>query len=206
MTETKARRILRFSRFICLLVGWMIRIEARGLYNLPDEGGFVAAGNHLSTADGPVAWLSLLKHGRSRPVVFMATRGVFRIPVLGPILLWMGFVRVHRGDSRTAATGQVALEGAMAAVKEGRILGMYPRGGISTPDNPRRMKSGVARMYEAGLTVVPMVATGADRLIPPGCWFPRFWRKVAVEFHPALPPGLTREEVLTRLDLTLYGA
>ncbi|HKX73679.1 MAG TPA: lysophospholipid acyltransferase family protein [Candidatus Saccharimonadales bacterium] len=205
MNDKTRRRVLRFSRFICLLLRLMGRLEVRGVQNIP-HGGFVAAGNHRSTADGIVAFRALIRHGNGQPVVFMATRGVFRIPVVGKVMLRMGFIPVHRGDTRTATTGQVALEGAQAAVKDGCIMGMYPRGGISTAENVRRMKGGVFRLYEAGATVVPMVSTGAERLIPPGCWFPRFWRTVTIEFMPPVSPGLDKATMLATLDHTLYGA
>lgn len=195
-----------FSRFLCLFLAMAGRLEVRGAHNLPSTDGFVAAGNHRSTADGFFAFRSLTKYGRGRPVVFMATRGVFRIPVVGWIIRKMGFIPIFRGDSRTATSGQVALEGAMQRVGNGFIVSMYPRGGISSPAKTFTMKGGVFRLYEAGITVVPMVSAGAERVIPPGCWFPRFWRKVVIEFLPPVPPGHQKHRMLADLDAALYGA
>jgi 1-acyl-sn-glycerol-3-phosphate acyltransferase len=206
VTKAKSRRIMRLSRLVCLLFGWMVRVTLHDAHNLP-AGGAVVVSNHRSVADGPLLWLAITR--QRRQVVFMATRGVFRIPLLGPLLLWMGFIPVHRGDTRTANTGQIALDGAAAAVKDGRLLGMYPRGGISTAAKPRRMKRGVARLYAMGFPIVPVVSRGAERLLPPQGWtkwFPRPWRKIHLHIHPPLPSGLTPQEVLDQLDHTLYGS
>lgn len=203
MTEKRLRQVALFTSVIRFLLGWLVfGVRVRGLEHIPQEGAVLAC-NHRSLADGPLLWMKM-----RRPMIFMATRGVFKIPVLGQIISWMGFVKVYRGDRVTATSGATTITRFGDAVRM-RLLGaMYTEGGISTPEHPRSQKSGVHRLYEQGLPVLAVVTHGAARILPNQGWtkyFPRFWRRVAIEVHPPFPPGLSRAELLGELDKLYAG-
>lgn len=189
--------LLSFTWVIRLFLRMITRIEIRGLEHLPPSGA-VLANNHRSLADGPLLWVAV-----NRPMVFMATRGVFRIPLLGPILRWMGFIPVNRSSNRSIHSAQSALDGAATAVNAGWLVGIYPEGGIVTPTKRHTLKKGVTRLAKAGCTVVPVVTVGAERMWPMSGrvrWLPRLWRKVVITIHPPLQADMPDQELLETLE------
>ncbi|WP_149180430.1 lysophospholipid acyltransferase family protein [Streptomyces sp. TRM49041] len=126
--------------------------------------GSIIAANHTSLAD-PAVVLAALRCLGVRPVV-MAAAGLWRIPVLGRALAREGHIPVYRGDRRAAD----ALDLAVAAVKEGRQVLIYPEGGLPLRRGvgeapPRSFRTGLARLVErTGAPVVPVGQAGARRI------------------------------------------
>lgn len=168
----------RIARWI---VKFITHIDVIGAHNIP-AGGAVIANNHRSFADAPLLWVAT-----DRQMVFMATRGVFRIPVVGSTLRRMGFISVDRSNSRNAITRQSALDKTIDAVASGLLVGMYPEGGIVDPGSA--LKKGVATLAKRGCPVVPAVTTGATKVLPMTGWrkwLPMPWCKVTITFYPPL--------------------
>ncbi len=45
----------------------------------------------------------------------------------------------------------------------------------------RELKDGVGRLIcRTGCIVVPVWVDDAEKVLPPGCWFPRFWRVMTI--------------------------
>lgn len=130
----------------------------------PAPGSIVAA-NHSSLIDPGVVLAALAHRGVRRPVV-LAAAGLWRIPLLGGRLRAEGHIPVHRGEQRAAD----ALELAAAAIKDGRVVVIYPEGRLprrldSGDRDPEDFRTGVARLALAtGAPVVPLGQAGARRI------------------------------------------
>lgn len=136
----------------------------RGWENLPAEGGFVAAPNHVSHFDPlPVAHY-LFDAGC--PPYFLGKEEVFRVPVLGRLLRAAGQVPVYRRTGRAVDAYRAAVEG----VEQGKCVVIFPEGTITRdPDLwPMVGKTGAARVaLETRRPVVPIAHWGSQEVIPP---------------------------------------
>lgn len=155
------RTLLAVSRVV---VAPVCRLRVTG--DVPDSlrhGPLILAANHVSPGD-PVLLTAACRIRRIAPRI-MATGGVFRAPVVGPVMRRAGHIRV---DRRTATVGQ-ALGSAVAAVAEGSVVAVYPEGRIGLDPGmwPERGKTGTARLALAsGAVVVPVALWGAHEIIP----------------------------------------
>lgn len=134
-----------------------------GWEHLPTEGGFVAAPNHISNFDPfPIAWY-LFKAGCVP--FFLGKESVFRIPVFGKLLLASGQVPVYRRSARASD----AYRAAVAGVRDGKCVVVYPEGTLTRDPGmwPMVGKSGAARIaLESRCPLVPMAHWGAQEVIP----------------------------------------
>lgn len=156
------RTALRVIRF---LLHFLTSTTREGLTHVPRQGPVIVAGNHISTFDPIVLAATVAAAGR-RPRA-MATGGLFRAPVLGPLLHRSGFIPVHRRSDNPAA----ALEPAVTALRAGQVVMLYPEGRITTdPDyRPLPARTGVVRLaLDTGAPVVPVAQWGAQLVIPNG--------------------------------------
>ncbi|MET9431758.1 lysophospholipid acyltransferase family protein [Streptomyces sp. NPDC003036] len=130
--------------------------------------GSIVAANHTSLAD-PAVVLAALRRLGVQPVV-MAAAGLWRVPLLGGALAREGHIPVHRGDRRAAR----ALDLAAAALDAGRVVLIYPEGGIppradAAEAAPVAFRSGLVRLAErTGAPVVPVGQAGARRVMSGG--------------------------------------
>jgi 1-acyl-sn-glycerol-3-phosphate acyltransferase len=149
------------------------RIDVRGTEHIPTEGGAVLAINHVSYFD--FVFVGLAARRRGRLVRFLAKQAVFDTPVVGRAMRAMGHIPVDR------AAGANAYRHAVAALRAGELVGVFPEATISRSFVPRALKAGAARMaLEAGVPLVPVVTWGGHRVWTVGRR-PRPTRGVPVE-------------------------
>lgn len=162
------RRIGFWRRFAVVTVKppltALTRRDWRGMEHIPTTGGVIIVANHISEAD-PLAIAHFI-YDAGRWPQFLAKSGLFRIPVLGPVLRRVRQIPVYRG---TVEAGR-ALDAAVAAVKAGDAVVVYPEG--TTPKQgdlvPRRGKTGAARLWLAtGVPVIPVVSWGPQDIFDP---------------------------------------
>jgi 1-acyl-sn-glycerol-3-phosphate acyltransferase len=137
------------------------RLSARGLENLPAEGGFVLACNHVSSFD---PWPLGLPLWPKRFLRFMAKSELYWWP-LTYVLNGAGAFPVRRGQRDTQA-----IETAVALVREGHAVAMFPEGTRRTKGLVKkfeaRPRSGAARIaLEGGVPLVPAAVAGTDGLL-----------------------------------------
>ncbi|HLS45345.1 MAG TPA: lysophospholipid acyltransferase family protein [Ornithinicoccus sp.] len=140
------------------------RQEWSGGEHLPDSGGFIVAGNHISEIDPFMVGHFLVNHGWAPR--FLAKSGLFEVPVLGRALLGLGQVPVYRG-TRNASD---ALRAAAQAVKDGDCVFIMPEGTLTRDPGlwPMKAKSGVGRLaLMTGAPVIPIAQWGAQNLLAP---------------------------------------
>jgi 1-acyl-sn-glycerol-3-phosphate acyltransferase len=138
----------------------LYRLRVRGRENLPAEGGYVLACNHVSSFD---PWPLAMPLWPKRYLRFMAKSELYWFP-LTLILRNVGAFPVHRGQ-RDA----VAIETAVGLAREGHVVAMFPEGTRRTKGlvkrHEARPRSGAARIaLEAGVPLVPAAVRGTDKL------------------------------------------
>jgi len=138
---------------------WRLKRSATGLENIPDTGGAVIAMTHFGYLDfGLVEWATWM-HNRRR-IRFMAKKSVFDKPVLGGVLRGMRHIPVDMAAGGTAYTE------AVAALRAGELLGVFPEAGVSASFTVRELKTGAVRLAaEAGVPIVPVGVWGGHRLL-----------------------------------------
>lgn len=136
------------------------RLRARGRENIPSEGGFVLACNHMSSFD---PWPLGLPLWPQRFLRFMAKSELYWFP-LTLILNGAGAFPVRRGQADTEA-----IETAVQLARAGNVVAMFPEGTRRRKGLVKRFearpRSGAARIaLEAGVPLVPAAVRGTDHL------------------------------------------
>jgi 1-acyl-sn-glycerol-3-phosphate acyltransferase len=136
------------------------RIRPRGLENLPADGGFVLACNHVSSFD---PWPLGLPLWPRRQLRFMAKSELYWWP-LSIVLNGAGAFPVKRGQRDTQA-----IETAVDLVREGNVVAMFPEGTRRTKGLVKkfeaRPRTGAARIaLEGAVPLVPAAVAGTDGL------------------------------------------
>jgi 1-acyl-sn-glycerol-3-phosphate acyltransferase len=182
-------RIIRLALMTAARAQIFVRVEKVGSTNVPRHGRVILAGNHPSPVD-PI----LLFGGLRRNVCFLAAEFLFRQPVLGRLLRWMGHIRVERGTDKAQ---EAAAFGERVLAHDGVVV-IFPSGRITKPGEPYQPKTGVARMALAtGSPIVPFYLTGTERILADGR--PRLMRRVRMVFGE--PIAVTQVKNPTQADL-----
>jgi len=149
----------------------------QGTENIPKSGPAIVISNHLSYADVLFFAQFLFKNGRAPR--FIGKRSVFNVPVIGRILLAAGQIPVDRESTHASK----ALDHAVAALKAGHLIGIYPEGTLTRDENlwPMVAKTGAARLaIITQLPIIPVAAWGIGDVLPPYNKMPRIWKRSKV--------------------------
>jgi 1-acyl-sn-glycerol-3-phosphate acyltransferase len=166
-------RTYRFVMAVCgpLIRGWG-RLEVHGEEHLPAAGPVLLVGNHDSHWD-PVA--IGMAGRRRRQIRALAKASLWRVRPLAPILNGMGQVPIERGAGDAGA-----LDRAIAELRGGSCIGVFPEGTISR-GKVLRARSGIGRLALAApeATLVCVTVAGTVDVVR----FPKRPR-IRVEFFP----------------------
>jgi 1-acyl-sn-glycerol-3-phosphate acyltransferase len=153
---------------------------------LPDTGGCLLAGNHVSFLDPPFFGL-----GCRRAAFFLARDTLFRNPVVGWLLRSWNCVPLRREGGDIGAMRTV-----LRLLGEGKAVVMFPEGTRSPDGRLQEARAGIGMIVaRAGVPVVPMRIWGTERALPRGAWWPRPARVAVVfgePFRYPLPDGFER--------------
>ena len=159
-----------------------------GMSNIPAKGGFVVCPNHLSHID--VLALGHFMYDSGRPVYLLGKESIFRVPVVGWIVAKAGQIPVYRGTARASD----AYREAVAAVRAGLPIGVYPEGSLTRdPDIwPMRGKTGAARIaLETRAPVIPVAMWGPQELLVAYSKIPRLWPRKTMRISAGAPVDLS---------------
>jgi 1-acyl-sn-glycerol-3-phosphate acyltransferase len=161
-----------------------LRFSIKGAQHVPREGGAVIASNHVSYLDFTFIGYGTREAGRL--VRFMAKESVFRHPVSGPLMRGMHHIPVDR------SAGSGAFREALAMLKAGELVGVFPEATISRSFELKEFKAGAARMAQAaGVPIVPTIVWGGQRIYTKGR--PRDFRRrgkaLTIAFGEPLTPA-----------------
>lgn len=136
-----------------------MRIDVVGAGNIPLEGGALLAINHTSFLDYAFAGIPADMRGH-RLVRFLAKDGIWRNPVAGRLMRGMRHIPVDR------AQGSEAFKGAVRALRDGELVGIFPEATMSRSFEIKELKSGATRMAAvAGVPLIPVIVFGGQRIL-----------------------------------------
>jgi len=89
-----------------------LKVEVEGLENVDPRRSYVFMANHVSFLDGPLLFYVIPQRVR-----VILKKGIFRIPVAGPAMRFIGFIPV---DRKSLSSGKRSIDEAVQAMKEKR--------------------------------------------------------------------------------------
>lgn len=165
-----------------------------GLENIPKEGGFILASNHMCAIDPGFIGLAI----EDRQIHFMGKKELFEKPIIGTFYRKLNGFPVNRGGAASQSVNY-----AIRLVKEGNIFGIFPEGTRSKDHRPGKARPGVAKIaMESHADILPVAVYNCDEM--------KKHTKVTVRFGKLIPYselGLTdesdKEELKAAADLIM---
>jgi len=158
--EPVYKAVVGFARGLFRSYRW--DVDVRGAEHLPASGPAVFATNHISYIDYVVAGWAAGERGRL--VRFLAKKEIFDRAGVGWLMRQMRHIPVDR-FGRAADS----FDAAVAALRRGEIIGLFPEATISLSFVPMAAKSGAARMaLAADAPLIPAAIWGTQRILTKG--------------------------------------
>ncbi|MDP9021207.1 MAG: 1-acyl-sn-glycerol-3-phosphate acyltransferase, partial [Actinomycetota bacterium] len=134
--------------------------DARGQQHIPSTGPVIVASNHISYLD--FSFVALCQ--RQRRIRYMVRSDVMHTPVVGAALRALRQIEIDPyGDARPG------YRDALAALRAGEVVGIFPEGTISPSFVPMEGRPGAARLAAAaGAPIVPVAVWGSQRVLTKG--------------------------------------
>lgn len=173
------RPVIGIARTMFAVQG--LKFTITGQENVPRTGGAVMAINHLSYLDFVFAGLAARKSRRY--VRFMAKKSIFNHRTAGPLMRGMKHIPVDRH------AGQGAFASALAALRAGEIVGVFPEATMSRSFELKPFKPGAVRMAQlGGVPVLPTTVWGPQRLWTKEA--PRQMGRERIDIHVTVGPPI----------------
>ena len=157
-----------------------LKLEIEGVDRFSRTDAYVFMANHLSFLDGPVLFYVV-----PRLLRVIIKKSIFRVPILGQGMRFVGFVPVDRKGARG---GKVSIDLASRMMRErGYSFLIFPEGtrSIGGRIQPFR-RGGFFLALASGTPIVPVSINGTFELMPKGRFKARRGT-IRVVFHPAIP-------------------
>lgn len=176
---------------------WVQRLEVVILHpeNIPTEGGAMIAVNHTGYWDFVYGGIPAHFNG-GRLVRFMAKKEIFDVRGAGALMRAMKHIPVDR------AAGQASVDEAIARLRAGQLVGIFPEATISRSFEIKEFRLGAAKIaHDAGVPLIPLTIWGSQRIWTKGrkpVWRPKNGRLVMVVGKPV---EVTEDAVATTAAL-----
>jgi 1-acyl-sn-glycerol-3-phosphate acyltransferase len=186
---------VRGVMFFVRVVG--VRVRVIGTERIP-AGTCLFVANHTSSADAPAVVGAI-----PRRIAILLKQSLFRVPIVGQAFQLAQFIPVDRSNHESAVA---SLEKATEALQAGQSFLIYPEGTRSPDGRLQPFKKGAVVMaIKAGVPIVPMVCSGAHRvmekrslIIHPG--------EILVEFLEPIDPSRYTFEQREELNELVHDA
>ena len=192
----KIARLWARSSIWLLRVVCNVKVEYRGLEKIP-KGPLLVASKHQSM------WETFALLQFFDQPLYILKRELTLIPFFGWYLIKAGMVAVDRRAGGRALLKMVRQ--ASEAVRRGRQLIIFPEGTRRPVGAPPQYKPGVSQLYASCRVGCLPVALNSG-LFWPRRTFMRYPGTLVVEFLDPVPPGLARDEFLTRISAVIEDA
>ena len=154
----------------------LFRVRVVGRKNEPKrkDGVYLVCGNHQTVLDPVFLCIAL----RRQQPHFMAKAELFRVPVLGRLVRWLGAYPVSRGRGDVGA-----IKHAIHLLDSGRSIGLFPQGTRCAGQDPRdtKAKNGAAMIAShANAQILPVHIKMKDYT-----W--KFFRRVTIVIGEPIP-------------------
>lgn len=142
-----------FKGFVRVVFAIFYRVEIIGKENVPDTGPLILCANHNGELD-----MFFIGYKLKRLVRYMAKEELFRNPILGGLIKWMGAFPVKRGKADVEA-----IKTSLRLLENNEVFGIFPEGTrMKKKDvNSVRVKPGVALIAQkSGAPIIPVAVSG----------------------------------------------
>lgn len=191
--------LVRF--IVSYIIGHRYRLEVLGLKNMPEKGGVLMLGNHISWID----W-GIIQMASPRPIRFVMIRNIYERWYLKWFLDIFNVIPVSAGASKGA------LQEINNSLNNGDVVCLFPEGTISRTGQLAEFQHGYEKAAEdANAVILPFYIRGLW-----GSWFSRSSEKlknirstgikqdIIVSFGELLPIETTPENLKKRIfDLSI---
>ncbi|HLY63610.1 MAG TPA: lysophospholipid acyltransferase family protein [Terriglobia bacterium] len=155
-----------------------MKLDVAGMEKIPKNQAVLFMPNHQSLSDGPAIF------GILPPVLAIAKKEFFTVPVLGRAMVLRGFVPLDRKNRERAIQ---AVEEAALGLRAGKSFLAFPEGTRSPDARLQPFKKGVFVMaIKGGAPIVPISISGSSRIMRKGEWAMHPGR-VRITFHDPVP-------------------
>ncbi|HPD61332.1 MAG TPA: lysophospholipid acyltransferase family protein [Thermodesulfobacteriota bacterium] len=174
----------QWGRLLLLVAG--VKTEIQGVEKISPSVSYIIMANHQSYFD---IFLLLFS-----PVLirWMAKKELFKIPIFGKILRWIGAIEVDRENKSKA---YLSIKKAVDKIREGSTVLIFPEGtrsadGELLPFN----KGGFSLAVLSGAPILPITIKGSRKIMPKGS-FRVFPGSAKISVHtPVETTGLTLKD------------
>lgn len=192
----KKEPVLDIGKWAMGVSRWILglKVEVEGLENVDPHQSYVFMANHVSFLDGPLLFYVIPQRVR-----VILKKSIFRIPVAGLAMRFIGFVPI---DKKSISKGKRSIDQAVQAIKEkGYSFLIFPEGTRSHDGKLHQFKrGGFILAVAAQVPIIPITIKGTFELMPRGKIFPRRG-KIKVIFHPPVETaGKTVADIPTLLS------
>lgn len=184
-------RLARFfiRRLFRLIFHLISRVKITGTENIPRQGAYLIAANHVSLFEPPF----LLSFWPTTAPEAIAAVEIWEKPGQSLLVRWYAAIQVHRGEYDRRAVQQ-----ALDALNSGRPVLIFPEGGRTHKPGLRQAQQGSAFLIEkTGVPVVPVGVYGtSDDFLKRALHGerPHLELRIGEPFHVSMPAGLRGEE------------
>lgn len=182
-------------RLLFLICG--VRLNVKGMENLPRENGYIVASKHQSALE------TIIFHALVPNVFYVLKRELMFIPMAGIYFLKTGCIPIDRNGG--TKTMRKMLKSVQKRLSEKMNLIIFPEGTRTKPGTKKSYTPGVAFLYEqCNVPVVPVALNTGY------CWPKNQIKKypglVTIEFLPPIEPGMNKrmflDELYKRIEAT----
>ncbi len=166
--------------------GLVMKRKVEGIENLDPKGTYVMVLNHNSMVD----ILSIY----NLPLVFkwVSKREVYRIPIVGRLLLAHGDIVINRASTKEAM--QLVHTRGKQWLAKGASVAIFPEGTRSKDSEIHNFKAGAFILAkDAEVPILPIVLDGTDRVVRKGL-FMNWSNRITIKI---LPP-VSKQDVVER--------
>lgn len=194
--------VYSFVRFIAVvLFKSLFLLRVKGRENIPEKGGCIVAGNHLSYLD-PI----VLASACPRKVCFLARSELFTDT--SRAFVWL-ISAMGAFPLKKEKVDLKAIRTALTLLREGQALVMFPEGTRSPDGLLKKGEPGMGMLaLKAGVPIIPALIVGTERALPREAKFIRL-SKISVFFGKRITPdefessGKDRDDYQKIVDLVM---
>ena len=164
------------------------RLRARGLEQVPAEGGGLVLVNHESFLDPIVIGTPM-----TRSLSYLARDSLFRVPFVGWFLRNLNAVPIDRKSA-----GASSIKQSIVAMKQGMLVTMFPEGTRTKDGELGKFRPGfITILRRTHMPIYPVALAGTRAALSHGAWFVKpktiriVWGKPVLfeEYEPLLARG-----------------
>ncbi len=155
------------KRIVCPVVSFWIK-KINGMENVPKDVPFIVAANHASYMDHFIIMCTLVPH-LNKKIHHLAKKEHFDNIFKRAWHTYVGAIPLDRQKG-----GKEALQWAVNALKQQKIIAIHPEGTRSLTGKLQEAKTGVARLaLLSRAPVLPIGLVGTFRILPKGKYIPK---------------------------------